>query len=419
MRVKILRRKDTGTVVLVYPSTLDEHRQALETLGRGARPAAGHDGLAMGRTESGPPQGCYVVTTEEQRRRWGLPDLAACGLARVVNESRALELLYEPGDWSAAAELLADAEAVPALVRRRTRHVGTRGRARARRARTARRSGARGAGERRSAAIRLRDAAARTAGVGRVRDRGSRGSAGPCGDGRRPAVADARARTVQPGPPEADGGPHPRWPRPRQDPAHRSARGKPADRRRAHRGGSAPRQGNGDRIVGARRAPTHVRGRGARPVPGRAPGDRQDVTGRGRRRGARPQPRARGARRAPHRASDPREGRRRPRTHRPGPARGRGEKPGLHPRAARRGETRGRRRTARCPRPGRRLGIPGPVPPVAVRSVGSPVDHDGGRSEGDSQADARSVGSDRAAGLHRAGEAGHRRTVPAEAARSR
>ena len=115
MRVKILRRKGTGTVVLVYPSTLDEHRPALETLGRGARPAAGHDGLAMGRTESGPPQGCYVVTTEEQRRRWGLPDLAACGLARVVNESRALELLYEPGAWSAAAELLADAEAVPAL----------------------------------------------------------------------------------------------------------------------------------------------------------------------------------------------------------------------------------------------------------------------------------------------------------------
>ena len=115
MHVKILRRKDTGTVLLVYPSTLDEHRQALETLGRGARPAAGHDGLAMGRTESGPPQGCYVVTTEEQRRRWGLPDLAACGLARVVNESRALELLYEPGAWSAAAELLADAEAVPAL----------------------------------------------------------------------------------------------------------------------------------------------------------------------------------------------------------------------------------------------------------------------------------------------------------------
>ena len=110
MRVKILRRKDTSTVVLVYPSTVSEYRQALETLGRGARPAAGHDELAMGRTESGPPQACYVVTTEEQRRGWGLPDLAARGLARVVNESQALELLHEPAAWSASAELPADAE---------------------------------------------------------------------------------------------------------------------------------------------------------------------------------------------------------------------------------------------------------------------------------------------------------------------
>ena len=114
MRVKILRRKGTGTVVLVYPSTLDEHRPALETLGRGARPAAGHDDLAMKRTGSGPPQSCYVVTTEEQRRRWGLPDLAARGLARVVTESQALEMLHEPGAWSAATELPADPEAVAA-----------------------------------------------------------------------------------------------------------------------------------------------------------------------------------------------------------------------------------------------------------------------------------------------------------------
>ena len=113
MRVKILRRNDSGTVLLVYPSTLDEHRQVL-TLGRGVRPAAGHDELAVGRTASGPPQGCYVVTTEEQRRRWGLPDLAACGRARMVNESQALELLHEPAAWSAAAELPAAAEVVSA-----------------------------------------------------------------------------------------------------------------------------------------------------------------------------------------------------------------------------------------------------------------------------------------------------------------
>ena len=254
-------------------------------------------------------------------------------------------------------------------VGRRTRHVGTRGRGRARRPRTARRSGARGAGERRAAALGLRHAAARAAAVGRVRERGSRGSAGPCRDGRRSAVADARARAVRPCPPEAGAGPHPRRARPRQDPAHRSGGGQPADPRRAHRGGSAPRRGRGDRIVGARRAPRHVRDRDARLLPGRARGDRQDLTGRGRRRGARLRSRARGAGRAPHRASDPREGRRRPGTHRPGPAQGRGEKPGLHPRTARRGETRGRRRAARCPRTGCRLGVPGPVPPVAVRSV--------------------------------------------------
>ena len=114
MRVKILRRRGTGTVLLVYPSTLDEHRPALETLGRGARPAAGHDDLAMKRTGSGPSHSCYVVTTEEQRRRWGLPDLAARGLARVVTESQALDLLDEPGAWSAATELPADPEAVAA-----------------------------------------------------------------------------------------------------------------------------------------------------------------------------------------------------------------------------------------------------------------------------------------------------------------
>ena len=114
MRVKILRRKGTGTVVLVYPSTLDEHRQALETLDRGARPTAGHDDLALKRTGSGPPQACYVVTTEEQRRRWSLPDLAGCGRARVVTESQALDLLDEPGAWSVATELPVDAEAVRA-----------------------------------------------------------------------------------------------------------------------------------------------------------------------------------------------------------------------------------------------------------------------------------------------------------------
>ena len=107
MRVKMLRRKDASTVLLVYPTTPDEYRQSLKTLVPATVTAAGSRTSA---TVHGP----YVVTTEEQRRRWGLPELAARGLARVVDESQALELLDDPGTWSAAAELPADAEAVAA-----------------------------------------------------------------------------------------------------------------------------------------------------------------------------------------------------------------------------------------------------------------------------------------------------------------
>lgn len=107
MRVKILRRKDASTVLLVYPTTPDEYRQSLKTLVPATVTAAGS------RT-SDTVHGPHVVTTEEQRRRWGLPDLAARGVARVVDESQAFELLDEPGAWSAAAELPVDAEAVAA-----------------------------------------------------------------------------------------------------------------------------------------------------------------------------------------------------------------------------------------------------------------------------------------------------------------
>ncbi|MCY4121258.1 MAG: hypothetical protein OXG72_10105, partial [Acidobacteria bacterium] len=106
MRVKMLRRKDATTVLLVYPTTPDEYRQSLKTLVPATVTVAGSRTSA---TVHGP----YVVTTEEQRRRWSLPDLAARGLARVVDESQALELLDEPGVWSAAVELPAD-EAVAA-----------------------------------------------------------------------------------------------------------------------------------------------------------------------------------------------------------------------------------------------------------------------------------------------------------------
>ena len=103
MRAKLLRGRDDVTVQLVYPSTLDEYRQALDALG-GSVPAVGNADSA--------PAGCrpghaaYVVTTAQQRHLWALPGLAASGSAVPVDEPRALDLLHdaaaEPGR---AAEL--------------------------------------------------------------------------------------------------------------------------------------------------------------------------------------------------------------------------------------------------------------------------------------------------------------------------
>ena len=108
MRVKILRRRDTSTVLVVYPTTPDEYRQSLKTLASQALMAARSGGSGPGRTASGPAQGCYLVTTEEQRRRWDLPDLVAHGRARMVEEPRALELLDDATAWSAVAIELPD-----------------------------------------------------------------------------------------------------------------------------------------------------------------------------------------------------------------------------------------------------------------------------------------------------------------------
>ena len=98
MRTKLLRGRDEVTVQLVYPSTLDEYRQALDALG-GSLPAAGNG--------DSPPAGCrpghaaYVVTTTQQRHLWDLPDLAVSGGVVPVDEPRALDLLHdaavEPG----------------------------------------------------------------------------------------------------------------------------------------------------------------------------------------------------------------------------------------------------------------------------------------------------------------------------------
>ena len=79
MRVKTLGR-GSRKVLLVYPTTLEEYRQALATLGRAGR---------------------YVVTTEEQRPLWGLPDVTAD--ARLVDEAEAFEVLCDAAEWSESA----------------------------------------------------------------------------------------------------------------------------------------------------------------------------------------------------------------------------------------------------------------------------------------------------------------------------
>ena len=103
MRTKLLRGRDDVTVQLVYPSMLDEYRQALDALG-GSLPAVGNG--------DAPPAGCrpahaaYVVTTTRQRHLWALPDLAVSGRAVPVDEPRALDLLQDAAaDPDTAAEV--------------------------------------------------------------------------------------------------------------------------------------------------------------------------------------------------------------------------------------------------------------------------------------------------------------------------
>ena len=97
MRVKVLRRGDGTTVLLVHPDTLDEYGRALSALARRAG-----DGPATGRAG----HTSYVMTTAEQRHRWKLPDLAAFGGAPVVDEPRALALLREHATWPGAPAAL-------------------------------------------------------------------------------------------------------------------------------------------------------------------------------------------------------------------------------------------------------------------------------------------------------------------------
>ena len=98
MRVKLLRDKGESTVLLLYPSTIEEYVQALDTVGGRARVAGSGDTDAGGAVRR-PGYGSYVVTTADQRERWALPDRAASGGARVVDEARALGLLRDGAAW--------------------------------------------------------------------------------------------------------------------------------------------------------------------------------------------------------------------------------------------------------------------------------------------------------------------------------
>ena len=88
MRTKLLRGKEDVTVQLVYPSTVDEYRQALDVLGR---PVDADSPLADGEAA----HAAYVVTTAQQRDLWDLPDLAVSGRAAPVDDARALDLLHD------------------------------------------------------------------------------------------------------------------------------------------------------------------------------------------------------------------------------------------------------------------------------------------------------------------------------------
>ena len=102
MHLKLLQGEDDSSTVLVYPATMDEYGQALDTLG-GPACAAGTGSPDAGRGGGHTVQG-YVVTTAAQRERWGLADLAASGRVRVVDEAQALGLLCDGAAGLGAVE---------------------------------------------------------------------------------------------------------------------------------------------------------------------------------------------------------------------------------------------------------------------------------------------------------------------------
>ena len=102
MRTKLLRGEDT-TVLLVYPSSAEEYRQAFRTLGGSAR-GAEKSGSDPDSAESRAARAAYVVTAATQRHRWELPDLAVSGRCAVVDEARALDLLRDAAGQPGAVD---------------------------------------------------------------------------------------------------------------------------------------------------------------------------------------------------------------------------------------------------------------------------------------------------------------------------
>ena len=120
MRTIVLRNDDERTpgdssageerrVTLFFPVTGDEYKQTRAAV-EGVTPV-GEEGSGPAGTPVG---GRYVVTTDQQRREWGLPDLAngpggdaaapgdpaameRAGAVSVVDSADALNLLFEDG----------------------------------------------------------------------------------------------------------------------------------------------------------------------------------------------------------------------------------------------------------------------------------------------------------------------------------
>ena len=131
MRTIVLRNDDERTpgnssageqrrVTLFFPVTGDEYKQTRAAV-EGVTPV-GEEGSGPAGTPVG---GRYVVTTDQQRREWGLPDLAngpggdaaapgdpaameRAGAVSVVDSADALNLLFEDGASRSGAAALVD-----------------------------------------------------------------------------------------------------------------------------------------------------------------------------------------------------------------------------------------------------------------------------------------------------------------------